>query len=153
MRLIYDTVNRRHMIMIENFRPSLDEATKAHEWVKNAMTTPETIGGIFWQDLEENRHLLEMREQGLYTLLLVYQQLASGQPISIVYDYDVAPDYFICNAFNLPKWLLKILRIFGMYKPTLTYKNYLKVIDDLHTRKQVSKPVPKQSDSVCPPAN
>ena len=148
MRLLFHCTTQQYSILLENYEPTMMNAVNAHEWVRQAMAEPEVIGGLYWLGMDNKRHELEMKQQGLYAFLLVFQQMMSGQQVHIYFDFDAASDDFICKTGNIPVWLLRVLRFFGMYNPKLTYKEYLKAIDEIkQPRPPVSKPVSEQPDS------
>lgn len=150
MQIIFNSRTKQNTVLLYNIRPTAESVNQITEWVKEAFSIPETIGGLYWTDLQGRQHQLELRSQNLYAMLLVFQHMMCAQRIALDYDDNSAPDDFISHLFKIPIWWIKIIRLFGLFNKNNTYGAYYKAFNDIASKK-VSKSVPKQSECLRDP--
>lgn len=126
MKLLTDLKYRENTIVLEDFKPNPDDALKIYDFCQDAYAIPETIGGIFFTDLHNQQHWMELKNQALYTLVFTLKSMALQLPLHVVYDNNEISTAFCETAFGLPSWLMKIMQFTGLMKRHITYADLIK---------------------------
>lgn len=123
MRLLIDKINGTNTAVLEKFHPTAENATVLVNFCQEALAVPEGIGGIYFNDLNSQQHILELNNQSLYTLIYTLKALALRLPLIITYDNYPVPLSMLETIFRRPGWYIRTLQFFRIIPPIIMYGN------------------------------
>ncbi len=138
MKIIFDKVTKHDTILLEQYSFKIEDSVRVQKFVEQALATPETIGGIYWEDMKGMNHSIEVSNQTLYTLLFTFYYLSRHVPININYDNYYLNDNMLSPLLGKPLWLIKLLQVVGLLQKRYTYADLIKVANE----QPIPKPLP-----------
>jgi hypothetical protein len=143
MNIIRDRLDNTHHVILEQFQPTSYDVALFSDFVNNAFDVPEVIGGVYFFDMQGNQHYIELKDQGLHTMLIVLEALSKTVPIQINYEERNAPCYIWAEFWRLPHWLVWFVA--HLFHPDMTFKKLFEYAA-IKSRTNLSKSVSKSSE-------